>query len=251
MFREPSRLVAAYCRLTLMTFALVNAGAGAAVAQGTAPGGFVESATSGGLRPRFSSGQVQNFLPDRGKFTFPAPYGTTGVRLTNGSDCGGQDCVSYVGYSYWSNMNNHVGSDTILVFLGLERRKGGNGPTLFSFNKKSGETRDLGPLFLGRQPTLGTGEGWYFSGPAERPPHERRLPHVHVTTCGPIRSRRCSMSRDHLGADKYRQMHSSNDDRVHSATVRNSSLAAVAGASPTADTRKAYWRERLRRVPDR
>jgi len=33
--------------------------------------------------------------------------------------------VLSVGYSYWSNINNHVGSDTMLGFLGLERRKGG------------------------------------------------------------------------------------------------------------------------------
>ena len=109
--------------------------------------GFVDSATSAGLRPALSSGQTQTFLPTRGQFTFPAPYNTTGFRLTNGGDCGGADCVMPVGYSYWNNINNHAGSDTMLVFLGLERRKGGGGPTLFSYNKRTGETQNHGPIF--------------------------------------------------------------------------------------------------------
>ena len=59
--------------------------------------GIVDSATSAGLRPPVSSGQAQTFLPTRGQFTFPAPYNTTGFRLTNGGDCGGADCVMAVG----------------------------------------------------------------------------------------------------------------------------------------------------------
>src|SRR5438552_1124732 len=66
-----------------------------------ATGGFIDSSTSAGLRPMLSAGQIQTFLPQRGTFTFPEPYATTGVRLTNASDCGGQDCVHSVGYSYW------------------------------------------------------------------------------------------------------------------------------------------------------
>src|SRR5687767_13159473 len=138
--------------------------AGVAQAQAQAPGGFVDSATGAGLRPRLSAGETQSFMPQRGKFTFPAPYGTSGARLTNAGDCAGDDCVNYVGYSYWRNINNHVGSDTMLIFLGLNRQRGGSGPTLFSYNKNTGETRNLGPLFSGDS-ALGwsTGEGWYFS----------------------------------------------------------------------------------------
>ena len=76
-------------------------------------GGFMDSSTGAGLRPKLSSGEIQTFMPQRGVFTFPAPYSTTGIRLTNAGDCGGQDCVLSVGYSYWSNINNHVGSDTM------------------------------------------------------------------------------------------------------------------------------------------
>src|SRR5262249_9008012 len=111
-----------------------------AAASGARAQGFVDSATSGGTRPRMSSATIQSFLPSRGPFRFPSPYDTQGVRLTNSSDCGGADCVLSVGYSYWRNINNHVGSDTMLIFLGLDRRKGGTGPTLFSYNKRTGET---------------------------------------------------------------------------------------------------------------
>src|SRR5262249_40534023 len=133
-------------------------------AQSQASGGFMDSATGAGLRPALSAGEIQAFLPQRGRFTFPAPYSTTGIRLTNASDCGGPDCVLSVGYSYLSNINNHTGSDTLLAFLGLERRKGGGGPTLFSYNKNTGQTQNLGPLFSPDSPySWSTGEGWYFS----------------------------------------------------------------------------------------
>ena len=48
-----------------------------------APGGFVESATGVGLRPTLSAAEIATFLPSRGRFTFPTPYGTTGVRLSS------------------------------------------------------------------------------------------------------------------------------------------------------------------------
>jgi hypothetical protein len=43
-------------------------------ASAQAPGGFMDSATGNGLRPRLSSGEIQSFLPQRGTFTFPSPY---------------------------------------------------------------------------------------------------------------------------------------------------------------------------------
>src|SRR5258705_4681430 len=133
-------------------------------AQSKAAGGFIYSSTGAGLRPNLLAGEIAAFMPPRGTFTFPSPYSTAGVRLTNGADCGGQDCVLSVGYSYWSNINNHVGSDTLLVFLGMERRKGGGGPTLFSYNKQTGETKNLGPMFSADSKfSWATGEGWYFS----------------------------------------------------------------------------------------
>jgi len=194
-------------------------------------GGLLDSATSNGLRPMLSAGEIQTFLPQRGTFTFPSPYSTTGIRLTNAGDCGGQDCVSSVGYSYWNNINNHVGSDTMLVFLGLERRKGGGGPTLFSYNKQTGETKNLGPMFSADSPySWSSGEGWYFSA---------SQPNIVYMNDGPRMLRYDVMT--HAMSEVYNvetiqgsgrviwQMHSSNDDKVHSATVRDRSSYAMLG----------------------
>src|SRR5687768_1946068 len=115
-----------------------------AAALADAPGGILEQPLTAQSRARPTASQIQSFLPSRGAFNFPAPYNTRGVRLTNASDCSGSDCVFSVGYSYWRNINNHVGSDTLYAFIGL---KGGRGPTLYSYNKVTEETRNLGPLF--------------------------------------------------------------------------------------------------------
>ena len=191
--------------------------------QASTPGGFIDSATSVGLRLRFSSAQIHAWLPSRGTFTFPAPYSTQGVRLTNASDCGGAaDCVAPVGYSYWSNINNHANSDTMLIVLGLDRRRGGGGPTLFTYNKRTGETRNAGPLFPADSPfSWSLAEGWYFS--ATRPTA------LYMNDGGrmlryDVQQRTFETVfdvRDRFGSAKYIwQMHSSADDRVHSATLR-------------------------------
>ena len=200
-------------------------------AQSAPSGGFVDSATSNGLRPRLSAAEIQTFLPARGRFTFPSPYQTQGVRLTNGGDCGGADCVWPVGYSYWANINNHVGSDTMLIFLGLNRSRGGSGPTLFTYNKRTGETTNAGPLFSGESPfSWSTGEGWYFSG---------TQPTKLYLNDGPRMLRYDVLSHtfetvydvsSQFGSDKYIwQMHSSRDDRVHSATLRQTGTWAMLG----------------------
>ena len=225
----------------LLLVSALLAGAGAVHAQ--APGGFVESATGNGLRPRLSAGEIQAFLPSRGPFTFPSPYGTAGIRLTNGSDCGGSDCVSYVGYSYWRNINNHSGSDTMLIFLGLNRQRGGGGPTLFSYNKNTGETRNLGPLFSPDSPfSWSNGEGWYFSG--SRPTtlyvnDSDRLLRYDVNS----RALETVFDvREHLGSDRHiKQMHSSSDDRVHSATVQDSSWRMVGCVAYIEASRRAVY----------
>lgn len=205
--------------------------------------GFVDSATSAGLRPTLSAGQTQTFLPSRGVFTFPSPYGTTGFRLTNGGDCGGADCVMPVGYSYWNNINNHAGSDTMLVFLGLERRKGGGGPTLFRVNKRTGDTQHLGPIFPSDSPySWATGEGWYFS---------RTRPHALYLNDGPrllrydVQSKALETVFDVTSQYPGRyiwQMHSSNDDRVHSATLRDGGSYQMLGCvAYREDTRRFYY----------
>jgi hypothetical protein len=208
-----------------------------------APGGFTESATGNAMRPRLSAGEIQAFVPSRGRFTFPSPYGTTGIRVTNGSDCGGSDCVNYVGYSYWRNINNHTGSDTMLIFLGLNRTRGGGGPTLFSYNKNSGETRNLGPLFSGDSPfSWSTGEGWYFSA--------SRATTLYINDTNQLLRYDVNSKametvfdvRQHLGADKHiKQIHSSNDDRVHSATVQDANWRMTGCVAYQEDSRRATY----------
>jgi hypothetical protein len=198
-------------------------GISAPTAEQPFPGGFVESADSKTVRPRLTQSQIRAFVPPhRGKFKFPPPYNTEGIRITTPDDCRGAACVFPVGYSYWSNMNNHAGSDTILIFLGLDRRRGGRGPTLFSYNKITDEVKNLGPLFDASSPFAAmAAEGWYFS--ATRPTT------LYVSDNGPrfyrydVSSRALSLVYDaaaRFGSDKgITQAHSSGDDRIHSATL--------------------------------
>src|SRR5262245_2963091 len=89
------------------------------------PGGWVEKQGKT-TRPRFTASQIQSFVPQtRGAFTFPAPYSTQAIRITDASDCRGQDCVNAVGYSYWRNSNAHEGSNTntMWIFVGLGTSK--------------------------------------------------------------------------------------------------------------------------------
>ncbi len=195
------------------------------------PGGFVETMASA-TRPRWSASQIQSFLPSgRGKFTFPSPYRTEGVRITNSTDCGGSDCVKYVGYAYWRNMNNHVGSNEILVFLGLTKSRGGSGPTLFRYNKTTDQVTKVAPLFDSSHAlSNASGEGWYFSA---------SLPTKLYLNQGSRMYRYDVISKQfetvfdvapQYGSDKYIwQMHSSNDDLVHTATLRSTSNGAMLG----------------------
>ena len=82
------------------------------------------------------------------------------------ADCaGGADCLWYVGYSYWRNINNHVGSTDMYIFIGTDTNRGGAGPTLLRYDKNTDAVQNLGPLFDENSPYhWSTGEGWYFSG---------------------------------------------------------------------------------------
>src|SRR5688572_9241074 len=211
---------------------------------GAAPGGFTESATAVGLRPLLSAAEIRTFLPERGTFTFPSPYRTSGVRLSNASDCGGADCVLPVGYSYWSNLNNHAGSDTILVFLGLSRQKGGGGPTLFSFNKRTGQTANLGPIFPADHPlSWSTGEGWYFSGTRQNAIYANDGPRLLRYDVASKTLETAFDATTQFGGDKYLwQAHSSADDLVHSATLRQTSTYEMLGCVVyNESTRRTSW----------
>jgi len=193
-----------------------------ASAQTPVTGGFIEPVTSARHRPVMNQHQIQSLLPARGKFSFPAPYNTEAVRITNASDCAGADCVNYIGYSYWRNINNHVDSDTMYIFLGLDRNRGGKGPTLFSYNKLTDSIITTEPLFNANSAySWASGEGWYFSA---------TLPTKLYMNDGAKMLRYDIVSNQfetvfdaslYFGSGKIIwQMHSSNDDQVHSATLR-------------------------------
>ena len=243
MLLEIRRIINLFVLSAVFTAILPALGAGMAQAQSQATGGFVDSATGAGMRPRLSAGEIQAFMPQRGTFTFPAPYGTTGVRLTNAGDCGGGDCVNYVGYSYWRNINNHVGSDTMLIVLGLDRQRGGGGPTLFGYNKNNGQTQNLGPLFSADSPySWASGEGWYFSASQRNALYMNdgfSLMRYDVVTHAMTK---VFDVRDHLGADRrIWQIHSSNDDNVHSATVKDGSYNDVGCVAYNQSTGRATY----------
>ncbi|MGE5624362.1 MAG: Ig-like domain-containing protein [Bacillota bacterium] len=129
-----------------------------------APGGFVEFDSSTAVRPMLTQSQITGFVPSsRGSFSFPAPYNTQGLRVTQSSDCGGQDCVDMT-YSYWRNMSNSAGSNTMYILVGLDKNRGGAGPTLFSYDKVTGAVTDMGALFPANSSYAGhSTEGMYFS----------------------------------------------------------------------------------------
>lgn len=203
-------------------------------------GGFIEKAGDQTYRARFTPSQIASFLPAggaAGPFTFPAPYNTDGVRLTSAADCvGGQDCLWPVGYSYWRNINNHAGSDTMYIVLGFARERGGAGPSLVAYNKVTNSVQNLGALFPAESPfSYSTTEGWYFSATVPSRLYTflpgstvlRRYdlitrqfeatPAFDLAACP--RPAVCPTN-----AAFIFQPHSSDDDRVHSATVQNASF---------------------------
>ena len=196
-----------------------------------APGGFLEADSSGAVRPIPTPSQIQSFLPARGPFTFPAPYNTRGVRITTDADCGGNDCVDYIGYSYWRNMNDHVGSNTMLIFVTLDRNRGGGGPTLFSYDKSTDQVTKVGPLFPSSSPfAQDTGEGWYFSASMPTKLYLNDGPRMLRYDVTAKTFQTVFDASSQYGSDtRIWQMHSSDDDNMHSATLVKASTGDYQG----------------------
>ena len=228
-----------------MDVALANLGASlrGAMITSTAPndsGGFIEKAGDQTYRARLTPTQIASFLPAggaTGPFKFPAPYNTGGVRLTAATDCdNGQDCLWPVGYSYWRNINNHAGSDIMYIVLGFDRTRGGAGPSLIAYSKVTDQVQNLGPLFSIDSPySYSTTEGWYFSATAPS--------RLYAFLPGGTALRRYDLlARQFEAAPAFDlaacprpsicpsdaafifQPHSSDDDRMHSATVQDASF---------------------------
>jgi hypothetical protein len=206
-------------------------------------GGFLEISGSPALRARFTPSQIEAFLPPAGAtgaFTFPAPYNTEAIRLTNATDCAeGQDCLWYVGYSYWRNINNHVGQADMYIFLGTDRARGGAGPVLIRYNKVTEQVQNTGPLFGADSPySFSTGEGWYFSGTKPTKLYTWLVGSPQLRLYDVVRKRfepAPALDLDHCGRPSncpatsayITQPHSSDDDRVHSATVQDSEFRSL------------------------
>lgn len=206
------------------------------------PGGWIErQATS--TRAKWSTSYLQSFIPpSRGAFTFPPPYNTRAVRITDASDCSGADCVAYVGYSYWRNTNAHEGSTTMWIFVGLNASRGGSGPTLFQYNKTTDAITKVGPLFPAGSPFLSnTGEGWYFS-PSR--PNKLYINDGTRLVRYDVVSRQADTVFDigtRYGANRYIwQMHTSNDDLVHSASVRDTATGETLGCVVYRETTQQF-----------
>jgi hypothetical protein len=73
----------------------------------------------------------------RGQFAFPSPFGTKAWRITQPSD----GVIGHAGYSYWANLNNSAGSDTLYIMVSCVI----DGPTLFSVTKSTGVVTKIGP----------------------------------------------------------------------------------------------------------
>jgi hypothetical protein len=221
------------------------AGSGASVTpEGPFGGGFLEPSSSTALRRRLSAAELAELLPSAGgKFTFPSPYGTEAVRLTDASTCGGSgDCVRYLGYSYWRNMNNHVGQSTMLIVLGLDSSRGGAGFSLFRYHKDSDDVESLGPVFAGTSiPVDVTGEDIYFSGTQPTIVYVAqgsRLMRFDVMT---KQTEVVFDAASQYGSNTYLwQHHTSDDDVVHSATLRVTSTGAVLGCLVYREDTSAY-----------
>ena len=227
-----------------------------AIISSTVGGGFLEKAGAQTYRDRLTPAQIASFLPAggaTGRFTFPAPYNTAGVRLTSAANCANaQDCVLPVGYSYWRNINNHAGSNTMLIVLGFDRNRGGAGPGLIAYDKLSDTVRNLGPLFSAASPySYSSTEGWYFS--ATRPFRLYTfLPGTTVLRRYNVSTRRfelkpafdlASCPRPAIcpsNAAFINQPHSSDDDRIHSATVQDASYRRL-GCVVSDSTRFGYF----------
>ena len=229
MTRSSNNLCKTFLRLIAVTLGLALAGLANAADYSTAPGGFMEADGAATLaRAAVPASQVS--LPSaRGSFTFPAPYNTHGVRVTVPADCGGQDCLDMT-YNYWKNMSNSAGSDTMYVFVGLNKARGGQGPTLFQYTKSTGALTEVGPLFAATDPLSDKStEGWYFSyGMPTKIYLQETSKLERYDVVSHTKETVFDTSAQYPGTVIH-QTNSSNDDDVHSATLENATTFAVEG----------------------
>lgn len=176
--------------------------------------------------PAWTGDTIAAPLPERGRFTFPAPYGTEGIRITGPADCGGSDCVEPLRGLTGRNIDAHRGRATMLVLVGLR----GMGPTLFRVHKATGQVESLGPVFDAASPVSRGSAAQYFSA---------RRPGVLYVTRGARLLRYDVATRAYetvfdaateFGPDRdVVDTHTSDGDDVHAALLRDTGTGAALG----------------------
>ncbi|MEX1273255.1 MAG: hypothetical protein WEC74_04925 [Gammaproteobacteria bacterium] len=130
----------------------------------------------------------------------------------------------------------------MLIFASLRESKGGTGVTLFSYHKETEAVKNLGPLFpQGSSLSAATGEQWYFSGTLPNALYIKngaKLARFDVIakTTEVVFDAVAEYGTGHI----IWQPHSSYDDRVHSASLRNASyqdLGCLVHFEDTGETR--------------
>lgn len=128
----------------------------------TPPGGTWQAVSATTAYAPLTSTAIAAFWPStRTTFTFPAPWNTTGVRITLPSDCPSSDnCIMNLGYAYWANMSNSAGSPYMYIFVGRNADGGVNGVGIYKYNKDRDIVTYEGAMTIN---TSNSGEGWFFS----------------------------------------------------------------------------------------
>lgn len=147
----------------------------------------------------------------RGPFQFPAPYNTRAIRITDAGDGPVYPC----GYSYWSRINNHRDRGELLVLVGLKN----HGPSIYRVDKGSHQVTGPHSLFAEDAPLFADeADQWYFS--ATEPTAIYACSGRKFLRIDAITSRVDVVFETKFG-DSVFQPHSSDDGRVHSATVKD------------------------------
>jgi hypothetical protein len=209
----------------------------ASTAESLPPGGFIENPAGATARGALDTATIDSFMPvtDVGTFTFPAPWNTEGIRLTNSASNYATDSVFPVDYSYWRVSNNHVGSDVMKIMVRLAEADGG--PSIIEYNKVTKTVSAPTPIFdtgvLYRNPTAFPNA--YFSAVDPNKmywAYEGSLKSIDVSSL-PLQSGDVTevFDADRIQSGyKVWQSHTDNNDRFHVMTYRTgaySNLGAV------------------------
>lgn len=167
----------------------------------------------------------------RGPFAFGAPYNTRAIRITDVRD----GLVYPCGYGYWSRINNHRGLDHLYVLVGLRD----HGPSIFTVDKSTHEVSGSRSLFA-EDSALWWDEAdqWYFSATEPTAIYAcsgRKFLKIDAMTSA------VSVVFETRFGDSLFQPHSSDDGRVHSATVKDAEYRPI-GCVVWRDGQQTFYR---------